>query len=62
MRPLTKTQQFVVDALMYRGAYAAAYDFEVKWRLGQTHKLDPKNGARRGLTKLIEKGNKEALS
>lgn len=62
MKELTPNQKFVIDSLIYRGAYSAAHDFETAWKLGKEHQLDARNGARRGLTKLIDKGNKEALS
>lgn len=61
MKELTPNQKFVIEALIYREAFAAAHDFEVAWKLGKTHHLDARNGARRGLTRLIDKGNKEAM-
>ena len=62
MKELTSNQKFVIDALNYRGAFSAAHDFETAWKLGKMHQLDARNGARHGLVRLIDKGNKEALS
>lgn len=61
MKQLTQNQQYVINALNHRGAFGAANDFEVAWKLGKEHQLDARNGCRRGLVRAIDQGNKEAL-
>jgi hypothetical protein len=60
MRELTKTQMLVITTLIQRGAHGTAYGFEIAWKLGKQHFIEPRHGARFGLMHLIKKGNEEA--
>lgn len=59
---LTDNQQYVISTLNYRGACFTARCFEEAWKKGETYYIDSRNGARRGLQRAIDKGNKEALT
>lgn len=61
MKQLTENQKYVISCLNHRGAAGAAYDFERAWTQGKQHQLDARNGARKGLVRAIDQGNKEAL-
>lgn len=61
MRELTENQQYVISTLIHRGACFTARCFEDAWTQGKTYYIDARNGARKGLVRAIDKGNKEAL-
>ena len=61
-KPLTENQQYVISTLIHRGACFTARCFEDAWGKGQAYYIDSRNGARKGLQRAIDRGNKEALS
>ena len=61
MPELTPTQQHVLTELRRRGADWTADATERHWQEGREYYLDSRNQAARGLRRLFNKGNREAL-
>lgn len=61
MKTLTPNQCAVLEILRRRDAWITASATEAAWRKGQRYYLDSRNGARKGIVRMFNQGNKEAV-
>lgn len=59
---LTRDQQYVLKVLREREAFLTADATERAWKHGEVYYLDTRNSARKGIVRLFNQGNEEAVS
>jgi hypothetical protein len=62
MKTLTPNQLTVIATLRKRGSDFTAAATERHWKAGQAYYLDTRNGARKGIMRAFNKGNREAVA
>ncbi len=58
---MTSNQRHVLAVLRQRGADFTAQATQEAWEAGRPYYLDSRNQARKGIVRLFEQGNREAI-
>lgn len=61
MKKLTDNQVLVINVLRWKGADFTAASAQKAWEKGEAFEFDARNGARKGLVRLVKRCNEEAI-